>query len=88
MMKPHQLYKIAGILSVVFGIFAAVCLVNIRTIPAAMMLSLSGFIFSTINIFIDSKYQVHDKRFPLGYIGMIFSSIPVLLFLYLIFSKH
>lgn len=87
-MSPFKLYKIAGILSVIFGALSAVCLVSIKTVPAAILLSMTGFIFSTVNIFIDSKYAIHDRKYPLGYIGLILSSLPVILFMYLIFAKR
>lgn len=86
-MNPYKLYKIAGILSIVFGLLSALCLMSLRTVPAAIMLSMAGFVFSTVNIFIDSKYMIHDRKYPLGYIGLILSSLPVLLFMYLIFWK-
>ncbi|MBL7894358.1 MAG: hypothetical protein JNK50_03620 [Bacteroidia bacterium] len=87
-MNPFKLYKIAGMLSIVFGVLGAVCLVNIRTVPAALLLAVTGFIFAGINIFIDAKYEIHDRKFPLGYIGMILSSLPVLFLLAFIFLRR
>jgi len=87
-MTPYKLYKIAGVLSIIFGVFAAVCLVNIRTVPVALLLAISGFIFSIVNIYLDTKHEIHDRKFPLGYIGMFLSSLPVIFLLYFIFSKR
>lgn len=87
-MTPYKIYKIAGLLSVVFGVLAAVCLVNIRTVPAALLLAVTGFIFAVINIFLDAKHEIHERKFPLGYIGMLLSSLPVLFLLYFIFFRR
>lgn len=87
-MTPFKLYKIAGILSVVFGIFSAACLINIKTVPVALLMAVSGFIFSIVNIYLDTKHEIHDRKYPIGYIGMILSSLPVIFLMYFIFSRR
>ncbi len=87
-MTPYKLYKISGVLSIVFGVFGAVCLIDIRTVPAAMLLAIVGFVFAGVNIFLDAKYEIHDRKFPIGYIGMILSSLPVLFLLAFVFFKR
>lgn len=87
-MTPYKLYKISGVLSIVFGVFGAVCLVDIRTVPVAMLLAIVGFVFAGVNIFLDAKHEIHDRKFPIGYIGMILSSLPVLFLLAFVFIKR
>lgn len=87
-MTPYKLYKIAGKLSIIFGVIGAVCLVNIRTVPVALLLAITGFVFAGVNIFLDAKYEIHDRKIPLGFIGMILSSIPVLFLLAFIFIRR
>ena len=87
-MTPYKLYKIAGKLSIIFGVIGAVCLVNIRTVPVALLLAITGFVFAGVNIFLDAKYEINDRKFPLGFIGMILSSIPVLFLLAFIFIRR
>lgn len=87
-MTPYKLYKIAGVLSVVFGIFSAVCLISIKTVPVALLMAVSGFIFSIVNIYLHTKHEIHDRKYPIGYIGMILSSLPVIFLMYFIFSRR
>lgn len=87
-MTPYKLYKIAGILSVIFGVCAAICLVSIRTVPFALLLAITGFVFSIINVFLDAKHEIHDRTYPLGYVGMLLSSLPVIFLLFFVFMRR
>lgn len=53
-----------------------------------MLFAIIGFIFSGINVFLNAKYEFTTGRFSLGYIGMIFSSLPVIYLLYIIFGNR
>jgi hypothetical protein len=53
-----------------------------------MLLAIVGFVFAGVNIFLDAKYEIHDRKFPIGYIGMILSSLPVLFLLAFVFFKR
>ncbi len=86
-MNPKTIYKIAGVISILTGIMAAISLVNIRLIFFGLLFAIVGFIFSAINIFLNAKHEYTVGRFSIGYIGMIFSSLPVIYLLYLIFGN-
>jgi hypothetical protein len=52
----------------------------------AIALSIVGFIFSVINIYLNTKYYQDREKWPMGYLGMLFSSLPVLFLLFVIFK--
>lgn len=84
-MNLKSIYKISGILSVIAGVLAALCVMDIKLTFPGLLLSILGFIFSSANIFLNAKYEFTESRFSLGYIGMIFSSVPVVLLMLVIF---
>jgi hypothetical protein len=76
--------KILGIACIVIGLIASLlCL-----IPFGLFLSLPvgflGMITSTIYVYIDTKNNINTKRFTPGIIGMILSSIPIVIVLFII----
>lgn len=86
-MNLFKVYKISGIVSLVFGILAATCLISIRTVPFGLLFSILGFILSGVNVFLDAKHEFSGKKYPLGYAGMILSSLPVIFLMILIFRR-
>lgn len=86
-MNLFKVYKIAGIVSVVFGLFAVASLFSIRTLPFGLLFAVLGFITSGINVFIDTKHEYSGKKYPLGYAGMILSSLPVVFMMIIIFRR-
>lgn len=86
-MSPFKVYKISGIVSLVFGILAASCLVSIKTVPFGLLFSVLGFILSGINVFLDTKHEFSGKKYPLGYAAMILSSLPVVFLMIMIFRR-
>lgn len=86
-MDIPKLYKLSGFLSVVFGIIASICIYRIQWMYYGMALSMLGFIFGTINIFLNSKYFSDNEKWPKGYIGIFLSSLPVL-FLMFVINKY
>jgi hypothetical protein len=87
-MNLFKAYKLSGILSLILGIMAACCLISIQLVPFALLCAILGFISSGINVFLDAKHEFSNGRFPLGYIGMILSSLPVIFLMYIIFSAR
>jgi hypothetical protein len=79
-----NLFKLSGYLSIALGIACCACLINPFYLFFAMWFAIIGFIFSTINIYLNTKYEITKKSFSLGYIGMILSSVPVMFLLVLI----
>lgn len=84
-MSIYKLYKYSGIASVIFGIIAACCLVSLRTVPLGLLFSIVGFILAGVNVFLDAKHEYSGKKYPLGYAGMILSSLPVIFLMIMIF---
>lgn len=76
-----NLFKISGYASVIFGAAAALTLINPFWLFFALLFAIIGFIFSTINIYINAKYEVSKSNYCLGHIGVILSSIPVIVLL-------
>lgn len=79
-----NLFKLSGILSLVFGTFSCLILVKPFLIMFALLSAIIGFIFSTINIYMNAKYEITKKAFCVGYVGMMLSSFPVIFLLVLI----
>lgn len=79
-----NLFKLSGYLSVVFGSMACLILINPFWLFFALLSAIIGFIFSTINVYLNAKYEITKTNFSLGYVGMILSSIPIIFLLVLI----
>lgn len=88
-MAHRTLYKILGYLSILIGIGAALCIYQIQYMFFGIALSILGFIVAGINIYLNTKYYSEEETYPKGYLGMLFSSLPVLFMLFVIFKyKH
>lgn len=86
-MDLARVYKISGIASIAIGTLAAASLLSFSMVFYGLLMAVIGFILAGVNIFLDAKYEFSGKRYPAGYIGMVFSSIPVLFLMYMIFSN-
>lgn len=85
-MSHRTLYMIIGYLSIAVGIAATLCIFRIQNMFFGIMLSILGFIISGINIYLNMKYYSEEEKYPKGYLGMVFSSLPVLFMLFVIFK--
>lgn len=83
-----NLFKLSGILSLLFGTISCLILINPLLILFSLLSAIIGFVFSTINIYINAKYEITKKSFSLGYVGMILSSFPVIFLMVIIFRSH
>jgi hypothetical protein len=83
-----NLFKLSGILCLVFGTLSCLILMNPFLLFFSLLAAIIGFTFSTINIFLNAKYEITKKAFTIGYIGMILSSFPVIFLLVLIIKGH
>ena len=79
-----NLFKLSGYISILMGGLACATLINPYYLRFGLLFSIIGFIFSTINIYLNTKYEITQKAFSLGYVGMVLSSIPVIFLLILI----
>lgn len=80
-----NLFKLSGILSVVFGGVASLMLINPYYLFFALLFAILGFALATVNIYLNAKYEITKGNFSLGHVGVILSSIPVIFLLILIF---
>lgn len=80
-----NLFKLSGFLSIAFGLTASLTLINPYLLFYSLLSAIIGFVFSTINIYLNAKYEITKSFFSLGYIGVILSSIPVVFLMVLIF---
>jgi hypothetical protein len=79
-----NLFKLSGILSLVFGTLSCLILIKPYLLMFALLSAIIGFIFSTLNIYMNAKYEITKKAFSFGYIGMMLSSFPVIFLLVII----
>lgn len=79
-----NLFKLSGILSLVFGTLSCLILIKPYLLMFALLSAIIGFIFSTLNIYMNAKYEITKKTFSVGYIGMMLSSFPVIFLLVII----
>jgi hypothetical protein len=79
-----NLFKLSGILSLVFGTLSCLILIKPYLLIFALLSAIIGFIFSTLNIYMNAKYEITKKAFSVGYIGMMLSSFPVIFLLVII----
>jgi hypothetical protein len=84
----YKTLKIFGFLSIVFGVIASLLCLFPMGIFFAVFAGFLGMIFSTTYIFIDFRYQISTQRFTPGLIGIILSSVPVVLIVIANFSHH
>lgn len=82
-----NLFKLSGILSVIFGAVASLALINPHYLFFALLFAILGFASATINIYLNAKYEITNSNFSMGHIGVILSSIPVIFLLILIFRN-
>ncbi|MCF8424030.1 MAG: hypothetical protein K9H41_06785 [Bacteroidia bacterium] len=79
-----NLFKLSGILSLVFGTLSCLILIKPYLLMFALLSAIIGFIFSTLNIYMNAKYEITKKAFSVGYVGMMLSSFPVIFLLVII----
>ena len=79
-----NLFKLSGILSLVFGTLSCLILIKPYLLMFALLSAIIGFIFSILNIYMNAKYEITKKAFSVGYIGMMLSSFPVIFLLVII----
>ena len=83
-----NLFKLSGIISVIAGVICCTMLFYPALLPFSLLCAIIGYTFSTINVYLNAKYEILKSNFSIGYIGMILSSIPVIFILVLIIRNH
>lgn len=85
-MNIRLLHNLSGLLSIVVGAVASLCIYRIQWMYYGVALAILGFIFAGINIFLNEKYFAEEDAWPKGYIGMFLSSLPVIFMMLIIFK--
>jgi hypothetical protein len=78
----QKVLKVLGILSLVFGgIAALLCIapLGIKGMFFAVIIGFFGMMSSTAYIFIDFRYQLSEQKLSPGVIGILLSSLPVVI---------
>ena len=80
--------KILGVIAISLGALSALLCI----VPYGLFLSLPagflGMLTSTAYVYYDSKYQINTKKLTPGLIGIILSSIPIIIVLAIIFMSR
>jgi len=82
----HFVYKLSGYASIAVGLAATLCISRIEWMYYGIGLSILGFLFSGVNIFLNVKYYSEDEGYSKGYIGMFLNSLPVIFLMLIIFK--
>lgn len=85
-MSPERWYQLSGYLSLVFGVLASVSVYKMTLLYYGIPIAFVGFIFSGINIFLQTKHEFEPGKFAKGYLGMFLSSLPVIFLMVIIFK--
>jgi hypothetical protein len=82
-----RFFKLAGYLSLFFGTLSVLFTVQIHFLFFGLITSILGFIASITYIFIKTRNEIKTGFFNQGIVGMLLSSVPVLVLLVIIFSS-
>lgn len=83
-----NLFKLSGLISIVAGIICCALLFKPSFLPFSLIFAIVGYTFSTINVYLNAKYEITKSNFSIGYAGMILASVPVIFILVLIIRNH
>jgi len=83
-----NLFKLSGLISIIAGVICCVMLFYPVLLPYSLLCAIVGYTFSTINVYLNAKFEITKNWFSIGYIGMVLSSIPVIFILVLIIRNH
>lgn len=83
-----NLFKLSGLISIIAGVICCAMLFYPALLPFSLLFAIVGYTFSTINVYLNAKFEITKSWFSIGYIGMVLSSIPVVFILILIISNR
>ena len=87
-MKQKHKLRILGLISILLGCIASVLCLFPDLFFFAVIVAFFGMLISTIYIFIDYKYDINKKIFTAGVLGMLLSSLPILIIVAFNFITH
>jgi hypothetical protein len=82
-MQPEKKIKLLGIISLIIGVLVALISIypTSRSLFIALPLGFIGMLCSSAYIYIDTTHSINSKKITPGIIGIVLSSIPVLIIL-------
>lgn len=82
-----NLFKLSGLISIIAGVICCILLFYPSLLPFSLLCAIVGYTFSTINVYLNAKFEITKSWFSIGYVGMVLSSIPVIFILILIIKN-
>ena len=79
-----NLFKLSGLVSLLFGTLSCFILLKPQFLMFSLLAAIIGFTFATINVYLNTKFEITKNGFSIGYIGMILASFPVIFLMVLI----
>lgn len=85
MLKYYRQFGWAGI---AFGVIctAGLFIPDITGLKVSFVAMLPGFLFSSLYIMLTTKHEIETPKINPGYVGLLFSSAPIVLFILSVLS--
>lgn len=82
-MQLEKKIKLLGIISLIIGSLAALTSIypSPRSLFIALPLGFIGMLFSSAYVYLDTTHDINTNKITPGIIGIVLSSIPVLIIL-------
>ncbi len=73
-----------GYAGVICGLICAIgiFLPDVTGLTISMIAMLPGFLFSSLYIMLTTRFEIETPKINPGYVGLLFSSVPLLLFIF------
>lgn len=86
MLKYYRQFGWAGI---VFGAITVLgfFIPDITGVKISMIAMLPGFLFSSLYVMVTTRNQIETPKINPGYVGMLLSSAPIILFIFFALSS-
>lgn len=86
MLKYYRQFGWAGI---IFGLIcsAGLLIPDLTGLKISFGAMLPGFLFSSLYIMLTTKHEIETPKINPGYIGLLLSSAPIILFIFSILSS-
>ncbi len=85
-MLRYRFYVFSGYISILIGVLSTLSAFRANLLFYGVAFSILGFIFAILNIVLNAKYEYEGEKFPQGYLGMFFNSLPILFFFFLMYK--
>jgi hypothetical protein len=86
--NAFRIYQILGYCALLCGVLAMLSVYRISWLLPGMCASFLGFVFAVSQLLIQHKHGLTQYKWPLAYIAMFLSSLPVLFVLFVVFKMQ